>query len=60
MRRQADAERVTRIAVPRIGVGCGGLSWRKVRAIIEGVFGGWDGLLIVSEEFVPADSAALK
>ena len=33
MRQQSDAERLTRIAIPRIGVGYGGLSWKKVRAI---------------------------
>ncbi len=33
MRQQADVEGITRIAVSRIGVGYGGLSWKKVRAI---------------------------
>jgi O-acetyl-ADP-ribose deacetylase (regulator of RNase III) len=47
MRQQADAEKVTRIAMPRIGVGYGGLSWKKVRAIVEAVFGDWDGRLVV-------------
>ena len=37
MRRQADAEGITSIAMPRIGVGYGGLSWKKVRAIVEAV-----------------------
>ena len=41
------------IAVPRIGVGYGGLSWKKVRVIIERVFHDWSGQLIVYEEFVP-------
>ena len=53
MRRQADAEKVTSIAVPRIGVGYGGLSWKKVRAIVEVVFGDWAGTLVVYEGFVP-------
>ena len=53
MRRQADAEGITSIAVPRIGVGYGGLSWKKVRASVEAVFGDWDGKLVVYEEFVP-------
>ena len=39
MRRQADAEGITCIAMPRIGVGYGGLSWKKVRAIVEDVLG---------------------
>jgi O-acetyl-ADP-ribose deacetylase (regulator of RNase III) len=45
MRKQSDAEDVARIAMPRIGVGYGGLSWRKVRAIIEAAFGDWTGML---------------
>jgi hypothetical protein len=36
----------------RIGSGYGGLSWRKVRAIIERVFTDWPGTLIVYEEYV--------
>jgi O-acetyl-ADP-ribose deacetylase (regulator of RNase III) len=54
LRTQADAEGIARIAIPRIGVGYGGLSWKKVRAIIERVFAEWSGQLIVYEEFVPA------
>jgi O-acetyl-ADP-ribose deacetylase (regulator of RNase III) len=57
MRQQADAEGLTRIAMPRIGVGYGGLSWKKVRAIAEAVFGDWDGTLVVYEEFVPRESS---
>ena len=30
----ADAEGITSIAIPRIAAGYGGLSWRKVRALI--------------------------
>ena len=56
MRQQADAERLTRIAMPRIGVGYGGLSWKKVRAIVETVFGDWDGTMVVYEEFVPGSA----
>jgi O-acetyl-ADP-ribose deacetylase (regulator of RNase III) len=54
MREQADAENIDSIAIPRIGVGYGGLSWNKVREIIERVFADWPGRLIVYEEFVPA------
>ena len=57
MREQADAEGITSIAMPRIGVGYGGLSWKKVRAIVEAVFGDWPGTLVVYEEFVPGGSA---
>lgn len=57
MRRQADAEGITSIAIPRIGVGYGGLSWKKVRAIVEAVFGNWPGTLVVYEEYVAGRSA---
>ena len=58
MRKQADAEGITSIAMPRIGVGYGGLSWTKVRAIVESVFGDWPGTLVVYEEFVPGEASA--
>jgi O-acetyl-ADP-ribose deacetylase (regulator of RNase III) len=45
MREQADREGVASIAVSRIGAGYGGLSWRKVRAIVEGAFKDWQGTL---------------
>lgn len=57
MREQADVEGITSIAVPRIGVGYGGLSWKKVRAIVEAVFADWSGTLVVYEEFVAGGSA---
>ena len=50
MREQADSKGVASIAIPRIGVGYGGLSWRKVRAIVEKVFTDWPGTLYVYEE----------
>jgi O-acetyl-ADP-ribose deacetylase (regulator of RNase III) len=53
MRRQADREGVPSIAIPRIGTGYGGLSWRKVRAVVEKVFADWPGTLYVYEEFAP-------
>lgn len=58
MRRQADAEGIKRIAIPRIGTGYGGLSWKKVRAIVERVFADWPGTLYVYEEFVPEGGGA--
>ncbi len=58
MREQADAAKVSSIGLPRIGAGYGGLSWKKVRAIIEQVFATWPGTLIVYEEFVPATEAS--
>ena len=58
MRRQADAEGIRSIAIPRLGVGYGGLSWKKVRAIVEQVFGDWQGTLVVYEEYVPPGQAA--
>jgi O-acetyl-ADP-ribose deacetylase (regulator of RNase III) len=53
MRSLADAEDVRSIAVPRIGVGHGGLSWRRVRELVKRVFAGWEGALYVYEEYVP-------
>jgi O-acetyl-ADP-ribose deacetylase (regulator of RNase III) len=58
MRGLADAEGVRSIAVPRIGVGYGGLSWKKVRPIVERVFGDWPGTLVVYEEYAPKGSGA--
>ena len=53
MRRRANREGVSTIAVPRIGAGHGGLSWRKVRAVIEKAFKDWRGTLYVYEEYAP-------
>ncbi|MDR3638334.1 MAG: macro domain-containing protein [Isosphaeraceae bacterium] len=58
LREQADGEGVTRIAIPRIGVGYGGLSWKKVRAIVDVEFRDWPGTLIVYEEYVPDESVS--
>lgn len=53
MRGQADEMGIRAIAIPRIGTGYGGLSWKKVRAIIENIFADWPGTLYVYEEYVP-------
>jgi O-acetyl-ADP-ribose deacetylase (regulator of RNase III) len=53
MRALADVEDVRSIAMPRIGVGYGGLSWRRVRDIVERVFADWEGALYVYEDYVP-------
>lgn len=53
MKNQAENAGVRSISIPRIGVGLGGLSWKKVRAIIEQVFTTWPGTLYVYEEYVP-------
>jgi O-acetyl-ADP-ribose deacetylase (regulator of RNase III) len=55
MREQADREGVGSIAIPRIGAGYGGLSWKKVRAIVEKTFAGWPGTLYFYEEYVPEE-----
>jgi O-acetyl-ADP-ribose deacetylase (regulator of RNase III) len=52
MKEQADVEGFTSIAIPRIGTGYGGLSWKKLRVIVERVFEGWAGTLYVYEEYV--------
>jgi O-acetyl-ADP-ribose deacetylase (regulator of RNase III) len=54
MRAQSDAEGIRTIAIPRIGTGYGGLSWKKVRAIVERIFSDWEGMVYVYEEYVPA------
>jgi O-acetyl-ADP-ribose deacetylase (regulator of RNase III) len=51
VRRQAGRNKIRSIAMPRIGAGHGGLSWKKVRGIIEEVFKDWAGTLYVYEEF---------
>ncbi len=53
MKRQADEEGIRTIGMPRIGTGYGGLSWKKVRAIIDRVFQDWLGTLYVYEEYIP-------
>ena len=53
MRAQADVEGISSIAMPRIGAGYGGLSWRKVRGVIEAAFADLLGMLYVYEEYVP-------
>ena len=53
MRRQADREGIASIALPPIGAGYGGLSWKKVKALIERVFEDWTGSLHVYEEYAP-------
>jgi O-acetyl-ADP-ribose deacetylase (regulator of RNase III) len=58
MRKQADEEKITAIAIPRIGVGYGGLSWKKVRAIVEKVFADWSGTLYVYEEYAAEEEPA--
>jgi O-acetyl-ADP-ribose deacetylase (regulator of RNase III) len=55
MRASADAAGIRSIAMPRIGAGLGGLSWKKVRAIIEVVFAEWPGDLYVYETYASED-----
>jgi len=51
MKQQADEESIQSIAMPRIGAGLGGLSWKKICSIVECVFNDWPGTLYVYEEF---------
>lgn len=53
MKRLADEEGVLSIAIPRIGAGYGGLSWNKVKAIIDRVYEDWSGTLYVYDEYTP-------
>jgi O-acetyl-ADP-ribose deacetylase (regulator of RNase III) len=53
MRERADAEGIRTVAVPRLAAGYGGLSWKKVRAVIDRVFADWAGTLYVYEAFRP-------
>jgi len=56
MRSRSEAENVGAIAIPRIGTGYGGLSWKKLRPLIEHVFEGWDGMLYVYEDYIPPNN----
>jgi O-acetyl-ADP-ribose deacetylase (regulator of RNase III) len=56
MREQADREGIASIAAPRIGTGYGGLSWKKVRVIVDKVFADWAGTLYVYEDYVPEEA----
>ena len=58
MRQQAEDEGIASIAIPRIGTGYGGLSWKKVRAIVEQVYEGWPGTLYVYEGYHPEEAEA--
>ena len=60
MRSLAGAESLRSIAMPRIGVGYGSLSWRRVREIVERVFADWAGAVYVYEEYVPATAESLS
>ncbi len=59
MRARSEAEAIESIAVPRIGTGYGGLSWKKLRPLVEQVFAGWPGDLYFYEEYVPTPPAEL-
>jgi len=54
-RARADAEGVASVAMPRVAAGYGGLSWKKVRALVEAVFADWPGEVYVYEEFKPGE-----
>jgi O-acetyl-ADP-ribose deacetylase (regulator of RNase III) len=52
MRQRANREQIGTIAMPRIGTGHGGLSWARVRAIVDRAFATWRGTLYVYEDYV--------
>jgi O-acetyl-ADP-ribose deacetylase (regulator of RNase III) len=51
LRSTADEAGIRSIAIPRIAAGYGGLSWKKVKALIEAAFADWSGMLYVYEEY---------
>lgn len=51
MRAAADEAGIISVAKPRIAAGDGGLSWKKVRALIDATFADWPVTLYVYEEF---------
>jgi O-acetyl-ADP-ribose deacetylase (regulator of RNase III) len=51
LRAAADETGIRSIAMPRIAVGYGGLSWTKVKSQIATAFADWSGMLYVYEEF---------
>ena len=55
MKNQANQEGIKSVAMPRIGAGYGGLSWKKVRLIVERIFNDWPGTLYVYEEYTPRE-----
>jgi O-acetyl-ADP-ribose deacetylase (regulator of RNase III) len=55
LRAAADEAGITSIAMPRIAAGYGGLSWKKVKALIDAAFADWSGMLYVYEEYKPGE-----
>ncbi len=51
LRVAADEAGIASLAMPRIAAGYGGLSWKKVRALIEVAFADWSGMLYVYDGF---------
>lgn len=47
MRKQAEANNITSIAMPPVGAGVGGLNWGHARRMLERAFKGWKGTLFV-------------
>jgi O-acetyl-ADP-ribose deacetylase (regulator of RNase III) len=52
MKQLAGRESIPSIGMPRLGAGYGGLSWKKVRVVIETVFADWSGILYVYDTYV--------
>ena len=53
LRVAADEAGIRSIAMPRIAAGYGGLSWKKVKALIDAAFADCPGMLYVYEEYKP-------
>ena len=53
----ADAKKISRVGLPRIGAGYGRLDWAKVRDVIEKAGASATTTLVVFEEFVASTEA---
>lgn len=51
LRAAADEVGIRSVAMPRIAAGYGGLSWKKVRALIDSAFADWPGTVYVYDEY---------
>ena len=53
MVKEAETLGISRVGLPRIGAGLGGLPWEPVRELLQGIGEATPVLLVVFEEYVP-------